>query len=75
MHSVLCVSAQHLTNWARKAGDMDQFVTFNDLASRHRSKSLSLLRIGAAGSNVEEDAVAPAALVMLLLAAVSQVAA
>jgi hypothetical protein len=70
-HSVMCVSAQHLANWARKTKDMQKVVAYSDLAVQHRSKALNLLRVASVDQSTKDEAIAPAVLLMLVLSAVS----
>ncbi|WVF69417.1 hypothetical protein IAT40_004194 [Kwoniella sp. CBS 6097] len=78
MHAVLAVSAQHLSNLARKVADQDAAPRYATESSKQRSLALHLMRVAAAsnksqeiepsvaGGNQEMDF---AALVMLTLAA------
>jgi hypothetical protein len=69
----MSVSAQHLTNWARKSGDMAKVVLFGDMASRHKAKALNLLRVASTDQSTNNDAISPAVMVMLILSAVSDI--
>ncbi|WVW85894.1 hypothetical protein I302_107932 [Kwoniella bestiolae CBS 10118] len=78
MHAVLAVSAQHLSNLARKVADQDSAARYATESSKQRSLALHLLRVAAAGAKSQENALTVAGdtlemgfavLVMLTLAA------
>lgn len=70
MHAVLCVSAQHLSNWARQVGDSAKAVSFGDQSAQHKSQALHLLRVASTAEESDSE-VGPAIMVMLTLSAVS----
>jgi hypothetical protein len=72
LRCLLCVSALHVANLARACNDEVRAHGFFQEARRHRSIALRILRVQAAESNSNNDAVMPAVTALLVLSAVSQ---
>lgn len=70
MHAVLCVSAQHLANWARKVNDVAKAVRCKDQSGHHKHQALHLVRIATASESEEDKEIFAAIMVLLILAAV-----
>lgn len=71
MHSVLCVSAIHLSNWAGKVGDTEKALHYAELAADHRSQAIHLLRIASAKQDGFDEELNAATMVLLTLSGVS----
>ncbi|OCF40037.1 hypothetical protein I317_06175 [Kwoniella heveanensis CBS 569] len=54
MHAVLAVSAQHLSNLARKVADQDAAARYAAESSKQRSLALHLMRVAAASAKSQE---------------------
>ncbi|WWD02341.1 hypothetical protein V865_000380 [Kwoniella europaea PYCC6329] len=55
LHAVLAVSAQHLSNFARKVAEQDAATRYATESSKQRSLALHLLRVAAASAKSQEN--------------------
>lgn len=74
MHAVLAVSAQHLSNLARKNGETEKAMFYNEEGSKQRGLALHTLRIALARDKEpanDDLELRPAVMLLLVLASVN----